>query len=318
MKDKTKEVINHTKRWIEQETVWDEALYATETREKDRETRQAHQNLDQKHSSLASRPMSLKQAVPAPAPRAPRPADPAKATALKALYERYKDCTRCPLGNTRIKFVFGVGNPDSEVLFIGEGPGYEEDRRGEPFVGKAGQLLDKMLAAIGMSRQTNAYIANIVKCHPMANPQTPEARGNDRAPNPEEVETCAPILLQQIKIMNPRVIVTLGSPSTKMILKTKDGITGLRGKYFPFPVEGHYPHEAPRALEAASLFGEDEKMQDERATESPVHLSDAERTELAKIQVLPTYHPAALLRNPNLKPESWADLKLLRETLNRP
>jgi uracil-DNA glycosylase family 4 len=214
-----------------------------------------------------------------------------KKAALAGLYEKYKDCTRCSLGHTRIKFVFGVGNPDSEVLLIGEGPGYEEDRRGEPFVGKAGQLLDKMLAAIGLSRQTNAYIANIVKCHPMANPQTPEARGNDRAPNPEEVETCSPILLQQILIMQPRVIMTLGSPSTKMILKTKDGITGLRGKFFPFPVDEHYP-----------LI-------------STLSISAEERTELSKIQVLPTYHPAALLRNPNLKPESWADLKLLRDTL---
>jgi DNA polymerase len=214
--------------------------------------------------------------------------------------------------------VFGVGTPDSEVLFIGEGPGYEEDRRGEPFVGKAGQLLDKMLSAIGMSRQTNAYIANIVKCHPMANPQTPEARGNDRAPHPDEVETCAPILLQQIQILKPRVIVTLGSPSTKMILKTKDGITGLRGKYFPFPVEAHYPREVSRAPEAVSLFGDEEKTIAPRAAGSPVHLTDADRTKLAQIQVLPTYHPAALLRNPNLKPESWADLKLLRETLSQP
>src|SRR5262249_26297153 len=157
--------------------------------------------------------------------------------------------------------------------------------------GKAGQLLDKMIAAIGLSRQTNAYIANIVKCHPMANPQTPEARGNDRAPNPDEVDTCAPILLQQIKIMKPRVIVTLGSPSTKMILKTKDGITGLRGRYFPFPVEQHYPHGA---AVAGSLFEE------EKSDNRTVALTDTERRELAKVQVLPTYHPAALLRNPNL------------------
>ena len=112
--------------------------------------------------------------------------NPAKELALKALYEKYKDCIRCALGPTRIKIVFGVGNPNSEVLFIGEGPGYEEDRRGEPFVGKSGQLLDKMMAAIGLSRQTNAYIANIVKCHPMTNPQTPEARSNDRPPSPRK------------------------------------------------------------------------------------------------------------------------------------
>src|SRR4029079_6271814 len=132
----------------------------------------------------------------------------------------------------RIKFVFGVGNPNAEVLFIGEGPGYEEDRKGEPFVGKSGQLLDKMRAAIGVSRQTNAYIANIVKCHPMINPQTPDARGNDRPPNALEVETCSPILREQIAIIQPRVIVTLGSPSTRAILQTTEGISKLRGRFF--------------------------------------------------------------------------------------
>jgi len=272
MSDK-KKLLSDAKQWVEQEKVWDDSLYAT---------------------SRPSSPAAAGRGSPSvPPPPCTPTKSPEKAAALKALYERYKDCTRCALGNTRIKFVFGVGNPDSEVLFIGEGPGYEEDRRGEPFVGKAGQLLDKMMAAIQLSRQTNAYIANIVKCHPMANPQTPEARGNDRAPSPEEVETCAPILLQQILIMKPRVIMTLGSPSTKMILKTKDGITGLRGKFFPFPVDQHYP-----------LI-------------SAVPISPEERTALSKIQVLPTYHPAALLRNPNLKPESWEDLKLLRVTLQK-
>ncbi len=149
-----------------------------------------------------------------PRPEARRGDDSKKAAALQALYEKYNTCTRCPLGNSRIKFVFGVGNPDARVLFIGEGPGYEEDRRGEPFVGKAGQLLDKMMAAIGLSRQT-AYIANIVKCHPMVNPQAPELRGNDRPPTPEEVETCSPILQQQIAIIHPKIIVTLGSPSSR-------------------------------------------------------------------------------------------------------
>ncbi len=221
-------------------------------------------------------------------------ASPEKDVALNALYEKYKDCTRCRLGLSRIKIVFGVGNPDSQVLFIGEGPGYEEDRRGEPFVGKSGQLLDKMMAAIGLSRQANAYIANIVKCHPMTNPKTPDARGNDRPPTPDEVLTCSPILLQQIAILQPRVIMTLGSPSTKMILHTKDAITGLRGKMVPFDVDYFYPE----------------------ITEVPELKLDAKtRESLRKTQVIPTYHPAALLRNPNLKPDTWTDLKLLRDTL---
>ena len=299
-----KKLISDAKRWIEQEKAWDGTLYATGSAD-GRIGASA-----EKMKTSPTRPISD------PPNRIPRAIDPAKAVKLKDLYERYKDCTRCPLGHSRIKFVFGVGSPDADVLFIGEGPGYEEDRRGEPFVGKAGQLLDKMLEAIGLSRRTNAYIANIVKCHPMANPQTPEARGNDRAPNPEEVEACAPILLQQIKIMKPRVIVTLGSPSTKMILKTKDGITGLRGRYFPFPVGQHYPMIAGAPAET-SLF-EEEGPKAKRRAGAALQLTDQERAELAKVQVLPTYHPAALLRNPNLKAESWADLKLLRGTLSQP
>ena len=261
MRDEVKEIIGQAKQWVEQEKVWDGMLYAT------------------------------------PSPPRRLGGEGEKHVALKALYEKYKDCTRCALGPTRIKIVFGVGNADSEVLFIGEGPGYEEDRRGEPFVGKSGQLLDKMLAAIGLSRQTNAYIANIVKCHPMSNPQTPQARGNDRPPSPEEVATCSPILLQQIAILRPRAIMTLGSPSTKMVLHTKDAITGLRGKRVPFDADYFYPEIA--AMEELKI--------------------DAQtRAALRLTQVIPTYHPAALLRNPNLKPESWSDLKQLRDVLAKP
>jgi uracil-DNA glycosylase family 4 len=307
--DELKETFEQTRRWIEQEKVWDDSLYASTSDEK-RATGEPVKNqapqATHSPSSLISRPVS----------------DPSKEAALKSLYERYKDCTRCPLGLTRIKFVFGVGPANAPVLFIGEGPGYEEDHRGEPFVGKAGQLLDRMLEAIGMSRRTNAYIANIVKCHAMADPQTPQARGNDRPPNPEEVEICSPILLEQIAILCPRVIVTLGSPSTKMILNTKEGITGLRGKFFPFPVEFHYPVGSKEAPTALPLFKEEvpEGSRDRRNTGPtagvPISLTDEKRQALAKIQVLPTYHPAALLRNPNLKPESWADLKLLKATLS--
>ena len=296
-------LVSDAKQWVEQERVWDDSLFASSSPRSERAREEVSES------------KGVRSAPPPVLPRSRAPS-PAKAAALKELYVRYKDCTRCPLGFTRIKFVFGVGSPDAEVLFIGEGPGYEEDHRGEPFVGKAGQLLDKMLEAIGMSRRTNAYIANIVKCHAMVNPQSPEVRGNDRPPNPEEVETCAPILLQQIKIIMPRVVVTLGSPSTKMILKTKDGITSLRGRYFPFPVSEHFS-TARNAPAEVPLF-EEERPKEKDDAQILLHLSDLERAELAKIQVLPTYHPAALLRNPNLKPESWADLKLLRESLNHP
>jgi len=269
-----KKLITDAKQWVEQEKVWDDALYATSPAVTPAKAgAQSNVGLD---SGLR------------------RNDGGSKAASLNNLYEKYKDCVRCPLGPSRIKIVFGVGNPNSEVLFIGEGPGYEEDRRGEPFVGKSGQLLDKMLAAIGLSRQTNAYIANIVKCHPMTNPQTPEARGNDRPPTPDEVATCSPILLQQIAIMKPRAIMTLGSPSTKMILHTKDAITGLRGKMVSFDVDYFYPE-----------ITDVEELKMDATT----------REALRQTKVIPTYHPAALLRNPNLKPESWADLKLLRDLL---
>jgi len=268
-------LIADAKQWVEQEKVWNDALYATK-------------------KPATVRPVS--PSVPLPEGEGARkPGDASlKAAALRALYEKYKTCTRCSLGHSRIKFVFGVGNPDTEALFIGEGPGYEEDRRGEPFVGKSGQLLDKMMAAIGLSRQTNAYIANIVKCHPMTNPSTPEARGNDRPPSPDEVATCSPILLQQIAIIQPRLIMTLGSPSTKMVLHTRDAITGLRGKMVSFDVDYFYP---------------------EITTMEELKIDTRTREALRATKVIPTYHPAALLRNPNLKPESWEDLKLLRDTL---
>jgi uracil-DNA glycosylase family 4 len=272
-----KKLVNDTRRWVEQEKAWGGELYATT-------------------AAPRSPAATASIAVPSLIGRGSREVGgdaTAKSVALQALYDRYHTCTRCVLGKSRIKFVFGVGNPDSEVLFIGEGPGYEEDRRGEPFVGKAGQLLDKMMAAIGLSRQTNAYIANIVKCHPMSNPETPDARGNDRPPEPEEVATCAPILLQQIAVIQPKVIMTLGSPSTKMILHTQAAITGLRGKLVPFDVAHFYPASDPAS----------------------VQIDAQTRAALSRTQVLPTFHPAALLRNPNLKKDSWEDLKLLKKTL---
>lgn len=262
------DIVSQARRWLAQEAVWDPQLYVSE-------------------STSTSAPKS--ESNPSPARRSAHA--PMRSSALQALHEEYKDCVRCPLGSSRIKFVFGVGNPESEVMFIGEGPGFQEDHQGEPFIGKAGQLLDKMMASINLSRQTNAYIANIVKCHPMVNPKDPEARGNDRPPTPEEVETCSPILLKQIAVIQPRFIVTLGSPSTKMVLRTKDAITGLRGKLFPFPVEDFYPAGGAVTIEGAT------------------------REALRQTQVLPMFHPAALLRNPNLKVETWTDLKLLRDKL---
>jgi DNA polymerase len=186
------------------------------------------------------------------------------------------DCHRCPLGDTRIQLVFGVGNPEARVMFVGEGPGFEEDRKGEPFVGKAGQLLDRIMAAIGLDR-TSVYIANVVKCHPMTDPTRPEARGNDRPPTPEEMDQCRPFLKKQIAIIRPEIIVTLGATSTRALLGAIGGITSVRGRIFNLSL-------------------------DDGTT----------------VPVLPTFHPAALLRDPELKKPVWEDMKQLRDRLGLP
>lgn len=199
-----------------------------------------------------------------------------KITLLKKLEEEVKKCRKCPLGYSRINAVFGVGNPDARVMFVGEGPGYEEDHRGEPFVGRAGQLLDKILASINLSREI-VYIANIVKCHPMINSETPEARGNDRPPTPEEISACRGYLEEQIKIIKPEIIVTLGNTATRFMLQQKLGVSKLRGRVY----------DMPKTL-----------------------------TLDLDIKIIPTYHPAALLRNPSLKRETWEDVKMLRRLLD--
>ena len=125
-----------------------------------------------------------------------------KTKKLAELAETISACTRCPLGSTRIHAVPGEGNVDADVMFIGEGPGFDEDRQGRPFVGRAGQLLDKMIAAMGLSRE-KVFIANIAKCHPMIDPLHPEKHGNDRAPNAGEIACCRKYLEQQIAIICP-------------------------------------------------------------------------------------------------------------------
>jgi uracil-DNA glycosylase len=128
-------------------------------------------------------------------------------------------CTKCRLSEGRTQVVFGVGDPHADLMFIGEGPGFHEDRQGEPFVGAAGQLLTQMLGEIGLARG-DVYIANIVKCRPPAN----------RDPLPDEIETCTPWLVEQISMVQPRVVVTLGNFATKFVLNTQLGITRLRGQ----------------------------------------------------------------------------------------
>jgi DNA polymerase len=171
------------------------------------------------------------------------------------------DCRRCKLWSTRTNLVFGEGNPKAELMFIGEGPGADEDASGRPFVGRAGQLLTKMIEAIDLKRE-DVYIANVVKSRPPGN----------RAPERDEVEACIPYLFRQIAAIKPKLIVALGNPAMQSLLDTKVGITRMRGQFQPFP-------------------------------------------RIAGIQVLPTFHPAYLLRSPDKKREAWEDLKKVRAFL---
>lgn len=188
--------------------------------------------------------------------------------ALEAFRKEICGCTRCPLGKSRINFVFGVGNPKARLMFVGEGPGFAEDHKGEPFIGRAGQLLNKIIEAIGMLR-SDVYIANIVKCHPMKDPSDPELRGNDRPPTPEEMACCMPYLERQIEIIKPAVICTLGTTASQGLLGVDTGISKLRGNFFDYK----------------------------------------------QCKLMPTYHPAALLRNPALKRDVWEDMKQIKSLL---
>jgi DNA polymerase len=192
----------------------------------------------------------------APAPSAPV----AERGVLAQIRADLGECTRCKLHTTRKSIVFGVGAEDSPLMFVGEAPGEQEDLRGEPFVGRAGELLDKMIEAMGWSRQS-VYIANILMCRPPGN----------RNPQPDEVEQCKPFLDAKIRAIAPRVIVALGRPSANTLLGTDAPISALRGQF-------HDRHG---------------------------------------VKVMPTFHPAYLLREPGKKREAWADLKLVMAELER-
>lgn len=184
--------------------------------------------------------------------------DPLAAADLPAMGRALAACRRCRLCQRRTQVVFGVGNPRARVVFVGEGPGADEDRIGEPFVGRAGQLLNAMLPSIGLKRE-DVYIANVVKCRPPGN----------RDPEPDEAAACMPYLRRQIELIDPAVIVCLGRVAASHLLGTTAPISSYRGRW----------------------------------------------TTWAGRDVLPTFHPAYLLRNPAAKRESWADFKKLREKL---
>ncbi|MDQ4090869.1 MAG: uracil-DNA glycosylase [Actinomycetota bacterium] len=144
--------------------------------------------------------------------------------ALADVEREAKGCTRCPLAHTRTQVVFGVGNPSADLMFVGEAPGQQEDLQGEPFVGRSGQLLDRMvLEEMGLTRE-QFYIANTVKCRPPGN----------RDPQPLEIKACNPWLEAQVDLIDPKVVVTLGNFAAKLLLGTTDGITKLRGRAYPY------------------------------------------------------------------------------------
>lgn len=154
------------------------------------------------------------------------------------------DCTKCRLASGRTQVVFGVGDPNADLMFIGEGPGFHEDKQGEPFVGAAGQLLTRMLAEIGLTREA-VYINNVVMCRPPGN----------RDPEPDEIEACTPWLIERISLIQPRLIVTLGNFATKFVLQTPLGITRVRGTVH----EWHGRKVIPTFHPAAILHGGGEK-----------------------------------------------------------
>jgi len=184
-----------------------------------------------------------------------------------------RDSACCALGETRTNLVFGVGSPDADLMFVGEAPGANEDLKGEPFVGAAGQLLDKLLASIGLKRE-QVYIANVLKCRPPGN----------RDPLPEEIERCKPYLMEQIDLIKPKVLATLGNHATKLILETNVGITKLHGKqiirpdYIVFPIY----HPAAALYTPAYLAALEEDFQKlKEVLEEDVELPPAEPEQIS-------------------------------------
>jgi uracil-DNA glycosylase family 4 len=196
--------------------------------------------------------------LPAAAPSLFEAMDRIEGDTLARIREDIGDCTRCKLHKGRTKIVFGTGNPNADLMFVGEGPGRDEDLSGEPFVGRAGKLLTDMIKAMGLQRE-DVYIANVVKCRPPEN----------RLPEKDEISTCSPYLMRQIDAIKPKVICTLGSCSAQTLLQTAQGISKLRGEWFDF----------------------------------------------RGAKLMPTYHPAYLLRNPAAKPEVWKDLQKVMAVL---
>jgi DNA polymerase len=166
---------------------------------------------------------SVDEPAAAAVAESPLPVIQDKPAALKLIRDDIGDCTRCRLHKGRMNLVFGVGNVNADLMFVGEGPGADEDAQGEPFVGRAGQLLNNMIAAMGLKRQ-DVYIANVVKCRPP----------NNRTPEKDECDMCSPFLLRQIDVIRPKAIVALGAVAAKNLLAINDSMANLRGRWYDF------------------------------------------------------------------------------------
>ncbi len=206
-------------------------------------------------------PAPIPVAVLVTNPQATR-ASAARATTLEALRAAMDAYDGCALKHRATQLVFADGNPEAQIMMVGEGPGEQEDKQGKPFVGRAGQLLDRMLSAIGLDR-TKVYIANMVPWRPPGN----------RNPTPDELAQCAPFLHRQVELVNPKLLVTLGNVPTQALFSTSQGITRMRGTW--------------KSLEVGGWTG----------------------------PVLPTLHPAFLLRTPSAKAQAWKDMLSLKQAL---
>jgi DNA polymerase len=189
----------------------------------------------------------------ASSPSADHPAN-AEGATLSELAAIAHDCDMCKLAPGRRQVVFGVGSAHADLMFVGEGPGEQEDIQGEPFVGRAGKLLTQLIDGIGFTRD-DVYIANVVKCRPPGN----------RDPEPDEIAACAPWLDRQLQLIRPQVIVTLGNFATKLLLDTKEGITKLRGRAFPFSRAGVEASVLPTLHPAAVLRGGGQRLAEVRS-----------------------------------------------------
>ena len=170
-----------------------------------------------------------------------------KNNALTRLRNEQNECSKCLAFGGNPHVVFGTGNPDASVMFVGEAPGFEEAKQGRPFVGRSGQLLTSLMEKIGL-RRDDVYITNVVKCRPLRDPQHPERPGNDRPPTRHEIEACLPVLLREIAIVRPTLICTLGNTPTQALLHTAEGISSLRGIPVHYNASKVLPLYHPAAL----------------------------------------------------------------------